>query len=172
MLSYCLKYRKNPENKNLRVANPKRRKPMLLSQCAVCESKKSRFITEQKASWLFSSLGIIPPLSQIPLVGPLLSWRYKINEIIDKYLLAADKFMPEMHLRHTALKVFKKRSFFWSVFSCIWSEYWDLRSKSLHSVQIPEITDQKNSVCGQYSPSGSLDLVAVFVDHLLKTRLN
>ena len=50
MLSYCLKCRKNTENKNLRVANTKRRKPMLLSQCAVCESKKSRFITEQKAS--------------------------------------------------------------------------------------------------------------------------
>ena len=73
MLSYCLKCRKNKENKNLRVANTKRRKQMLLSQRAVCEIKKSRFVTDQKASWLFSTLGIIPLLSQIPLVGPLLS---------------------------------------------------------------------------------------------------
>ena len=25
--------------------------------------------------------------------------RYKINEIVNKFLLAGDKFMPEMHLR-------------------------------------------------------------------------
>ena len=25
--------------------------------------------------------------------------RYKMNEIVNKFLLAADKFMPEMHLR-------------------------------------------------------------------------
>ena len=30
---------------------------MLLSTCAVCDSKKSKFIKEQKASGLLSSLG-------------------------------------------------------------------------------------------------------------------
>ena len=35
------------------------------------------------------------------------------------------------------------RSFLWSVFSCVRTEYGDLRSKSLYSVQIQEITDQK-----------------------------
>ena len=33
--------------------------------------------------------------------------------------------------------------FFWSVFSCIWTEYGNLRRKSLYSVQIRENTDQK-----------------------------
>ena len=45
---------------------------MLLSKCAVCDSKKSKFIKEQKASELLSSLGIKTPLSKTPLVGPLL----------------------------------------------------------------------------------------------------
>ena len=34
------------------------------------------------------------------------------------------------------------RSFFWSVFSCIWTEYGDLRSNSPYSVWIWENTDQ------------------------------
>ena len=45
---------------------------MLLTRCAVCGSKKSRFIKEQEASGLLRSLGIRRPLGQIPLVGPLL----------------------------------------------------------------------------------------------------
>ena len=45
---------------------------MLLSKCAVRDSKKSKFIKEQEASALLSSLGIKTPLSKIPLVGPLL----------------------------------------------------------------------------------------------------
>ena len=36
---------------------------MLLSKCAVCESKKSKFIKDQEASGLFSSLGIKTSLS-------------------------------------------------------------------------------------------------------------
>ena len=43
---------------------------MLLSKCAVCDSKK--FIKEKKASVLLCSLGIRAALSQIPLLGPLL----------------------------------------------------------------------------------------------------
>ena len=45
---------------------------MLLSKCAVCNSKKSKFIKEQETRGLLSSLGIRSPLSQIPLLGPLL----------------------------------------------------------------------------------------------------
>ena len=36
------------------------------------------------------------------------------------------------------------RSFFWSIFSCIRTEYGDLRNKSPYSVRIQENTDQKN----------------------------
>ena len=45
---------------------------MLLSKCAVRDSKKSKFIKEQEASAVLSSLGIKTPLSKIPVVGPLL----------------------------------------------------------------------------------------------------
>ena len=45
---------------------------MLLSECAVCDSKTSTFIKEQEASGLLSSLGIKTSLSKIPLVGLLL----------------------------------------------------------------------------------------------------
>ena len=44
---------------------------MLLSKCAVCDSKKSKFIKEQEASGLINSLGIKTPLIKIPLVGLL-----------------------------------------------------------------------------------------------------
>ena len=43
-----------------------------LSKCAVCVSKKLKFIKEQEASGLLSTLGIKTPLSKILLVGPLL----------------------------------------------------------------------------------------------------
>ena len=44
---------------------------MLLSKFAVCDSKKSKFIKQQEATGLLSSLGIKRPLSKIPVVGPL-----------------------------------------------------------------------------------------------------
>ena len=44
MLSYCLKYRKNTESKNAKVARIKNGRIMLLSKCAVCDDKKSKFI--------------------------------------------------------------------------------------------------------------------------------
>ena len=45
---------------------------MLLSKCAECDSKKSKFIKQQEASELLRSLEIKTPLSKFPLVGPLL----------------------------------------------------------------------------------------------------
>ena len=45
---------------------------MLLSKLVVSDSKISKFIEEQEAIGLLSSLGITKPLSKIPLVGPLL----------------------------------------------------------------------------------------------------
>ena len=64
ILSYCLKCRKNKESKNPKVAMTKNKKIMLLSKCAVCNSKKSKFI-KQQASELLSSLGIKATLSKI-----------------------------------------------------------------------------------------------------------
>ena len=46
---------------------------MLLSKCVVCDSKTQKFLKQQEASGLLSSLGIKKPLIiKIPLVGPLL----------------------------------------------------------------------------------------------------
>ena len=45
---------------------------MLLSKCAVCDSKKSKFIKKQEARGLLRSLGIKASLGKIPLVGSLL----------------------------------------------------------------------------------------------------
>ena len=64
MLSYCLKCRNNTDSKNPKVVKAKHRKIMFLSKCAVCDSKKSRFIKKQEASGLLSSLGIKTPLSE------------------------------------------------------------------------------------------------------------
>ena len=72
MMSYCLKCRKNTESKNPEAVMTKSRRIMLLSKCAVCNSKKSKFIKKQEANGLLSSLGIKTPLNKIPLLGPLL----------------------------------------------------------------------------------------------------
>ena len=45
------------------------------------------------------------------------------------------------------------RSFFSSVFYCIWSQYGDLLSKSPYSGQMQQNTDQKISVFGHFSRS-------------------
>ena len=48
---------------------------MLLPKCAVCDSKKLKYIKQQEASGLLSSLEIKIPSSKAPLVGPLLFQR-------------------------------------------------------------------------------------------------
>ena len=72
MLSYCLKCRKNTESKNPKFVRTKNGRIMLLWKCDVCDSKKSKFMKEQEASRLLSSLAIKTPLRKIPLVDPLL----------------------------------------------------------------------------------------------------
>ena len=57
MLSYSLKCRKNTESKNPKVLRTKNGRIMLLSKCAVCNSKKPKF-KKQEAMVLFSSLQI------------------------------------------------------------------------------------------------------------------
>ena len=48
MLSYCLKRRKNTESKTPKVVRTKNGRIMLLSKCAVRNSRKSKFIKEQE----------------------------------------------------------------------------------------------------------------------------
>ena len=72
MKSYCLKCRKDTENINPRVSNTSNDRAMLLSQCAICSSKKSRFIKNQEAKGLLKNLGIRTPLRKVPLLGDIL----------------------------------------------------------------------------------------------------
>ena len=45
---------------------------MILSNCAICSSKKSKFTKKQEANRLLSSLGIKTPLSKILLLSNVL----------------------------------------------------------------------------------------------------
>ena len=72
MLLYCLKCRKSTERRNPKAVRTKSEKIMLLSKCAVCNSKKSKFIRERESSGLLSNLGKKTPLRKISLLGPLL----------------------------------------------------------------------------------------------------
>ena len=49
---------------------------MLLAKCEVCDSKELKFIKEQEANGLLSSLVTKTTLSEIPLLGPILFQRY------------------------------------------------------------------------------------------------
>ena len=72
MKSYCLKCRKDTENINPRVSNTSNGRTMILSKCAICGSKKSRFIKKQEVSGILSNLGLKTPLNKIPLLGDIL----------------------------------------------------------------------------------------------------
>ena len=58
MTSYCLDCKKDTENINPRV-----------SKCAICASKKSRFVNNQVTKGLLSNLGVRTPLSKVPILG-------------------------------------------------------------------------------------------------------
>ena len=71
MESYCLKCKKHTKNINPQVPSTSNGK-MILSKCAICGSKKSKFIDKQEAKGLLSNLGIKTPLSKIPVLDDIL----------------------------------------------------------------------------------------------------
>ena len=62
MKSYCVKCKKYTKSIDLRVSGTSNGKAMILSKCAKCGSKKSRFIKNQEAKRLLSNLGLRTPL--------------------------------------------------------------------------------------------------------------
>ena len=72
MKSYCLKCRKYTENIDPRVSNASNGRKTILSKCAICGSKKSRFIKNQEAKGLLSNLSVRAPLSKVPILGDIL----------------------------------------------------------------------------------------------------
>ena len=71
MESYCVRCKKYTKNINPRVSNTSSGKAMILSKCATCCSKKSRFINNQEAKGLLSSLGLRTPLTKVPILGDI-----------------------------------------------------------------------------------------------------
>ena len=65
------KRKKNTENIK-QISSTSNGRVMILSKCAICGSKKSRFIKHQEAKGLLSKLGIKKPLSKIPILGDIL----------------------------------------------------------------------------------------------------
>ena len=72
MLSYCLKCKRNTESINPKVSKTTNGKAIILSICAICGSKKSKFIKQQEAKGLLSNLGLRTPLNKIPVLGDIL----------------------------------------------------------------------------------------------------
>ena len=71
MLTYCLKCKKNTKNIDAKMMKTKNGRFMLSSKCAVCGSKKSKFMKEQEVERLSRNLGIKTLLSKIPLLNVL-----------------------------------------------------------------------------------------------------
>ena len=87
-------------------------KIMLQSKFAVCRSEDLRFIKDQGISKFLTHFRIRTPLSKIPPLGDiLLSKCIKLNDIIDNFLLAGEKFMPGMSFRQSGFTYSACRTF-------------------------------------------------------------
>ena len=69
LLKLLKKKKRKTNSKNSNLLKTKNGEIIVISNCVVSKSKKSRFIKEQEASGLLSSLGIKGPLILIPLAG-------------------------------------------------------------------------------------------------------
>ena len=63
------KKKKNTESIDPKVSATSNGRTMILSKCAICGIKKSKFIKKQEAKGLLSNLDIRTPLSKISLLG-------------------------------------------------------------------------------------------------------
>ena len=66
------KKKKTTENINPQVSSTNNGKAMILSKCAICGNKISRFIKNQEAKGLLSNLGTKTTLSKVPIFGDIL----------------------------------------------------------------------------------------------------
>ena len=69
--TYCLVCRKYTKNINPKIVRNRQNRSMIQSNCAICGSKKSRFIKEQQAMGILSNLDIKTPLSKVLLLNIL-----------------------------------------------------------------------------------------------------
>ena len=69
--TYCLVCRKYTKNINPKIVRNRQNRSMRQSNCAICGSKKSKFIKEQQAMRILSNLGTKTPLSKVSLLNML-----------------------------------------------------------------------------------------------------
>ena len=74
----------------------------MVKQCYY-QNMQYAVVKNQEAKGLLSNLGFRKPLSKVLLLGDILFQSaiklYKMNKIVNKLLLAGDKFMPEINLK-------------------------------------------------------------------------
>ena len=92
-----MKCKRDTYNIDPKMVRTKNNRLIMQSNCPVSGIKKSRFVKEQETKGLLSNLGIKTRLSKIPLLNTFLS--VKMNESVNRFLLAGETFMPEMHLK-------------------------------------------------------------------------
>ena len=99
MNTYCLIRKKDTRNINPKVIKTKNNKKIMLSRCSICNNKKYEFVSQ--GSGIFNSLVYNTNRDRIKdaLLKVLDNKIINIKNVINKFLLAGDKFMPEMHLR-------------------------------------------------------------------------
>ena len=66
------KKKKKTKNINPKISSSSNGKAIILSKCAICGSKRPRFIKNQGTKGLLSNLGITTPLSKVPILGDIL----------------------------------------------------------------------------------------------------
>ena len=69
---YCVQCKNYTKTINPRVLGTSNGKAMLLSKCAICGSKISRYIKNPDAREILSNWDLRAPLSKIPVLGDIL----------------------------------------------------------------------------------------------------
>ena len=67
MNTYCLKCRKSTKDSNSKGFITKNKKYIVKSTCAICKSKKSKFVSKQQADGFLSDL-----FSKIPILNKII----------------------------------------------------------------------------------------------------
>ena len=89
MNTYCLSCKKDTRNIDPKVIKTKNNRKMMLLRCSFCNNKNSTFTAEPSA---------LARISQGSAIFDSLVYntnRDRMNNVINRFLLAVDKFMPE-----------------------------------------------------------------------------
>ena len=71
MKIYGVKCSRDAENIVPKMVRTKNNRLIMQGKCSACRIEKSRFVKEQEAKGLLTSLGIKTPLSKVPLLNVL-----------------------------------------------------------------------------------------------------